>query len=165
MRRLLFAMSVSVIVAALPAVTLGHAELLSTEPADGALLDAPPTEVVITFDGELQPAGSVFRASGPSGEIGTGTVDLQVAERNVLRGAVSISEPGIYTVKWTVVAEDGDAQAGDFSFTVGGGEIPETALPAVAPVEPMRLAVTLAGLALLVGAGAAHLARRQPSAR
>jgi methionine-rich copper-binding protein CopC len=151
MRRLLFATFLAVTAAALPAMTLGHAEFVSSDPADGEVVDEPPAEVVITFEGELQPDGSEFRVAGPGGEVGVGSVDLEVAERNVLRGAVSITEPGIYTVNWTVVAEDGDEQTGAFSFTVAAGDVPETALPNLR--EPMRLALTLAGAALLLGAG------------
>src|SRR5919106_828269 len=122
MRRLLFVTSLAVSLAALPTAALGHAEFFASEPADGAVVDEPPAEVVITFDGELQSERSEFRVAGPGGEVGVGAVDLEVAERNVLRGAVAITEPGIYTVKWTAVADDGHEEVGDFSFTVGGDD-------------------------------------------
>jgi methionine-rich copper-binding protein CopC len=148
---------VAMTAASLPGPALAHAELVSSAPADGAMLDSPPREIVITFEGELQPEGSGFAVAGAGGEVGTGGVDLQVAERNVLRGDVAITEPGIYTVKWTVVAADGDEQLGDFSFTVSGGTVPVTAV--ATPDGPMRSALTLTGM-LLLAAGLWLLRRR-----
>jgi copper resistance protein C len=158
MHRLFLAMLLAVTAGGFPAPALGHAEFVSSTPADGEVLHEPPTEVVITFDGELQPEGSEFRVAGPGGQVGMGSVDLEVAERNVLRGAVSISQPRIYTVTWTAVGEDGHEQTGDFKFTLAG--VPETALATA--FEPMRLALTLAG-ALLVCAAA--IASRRRAAR
>jgi methionine-rich copper-binding protein CopC len=160
MRRPLPATILAVSVCALPAMAFGHAEFVGSDPADGEVVEEPPTEVVITFEGELRPDGSGFRVAGPGGEAGIGAVDLEVADRNVLRGAVSIAEPGIYTVKWTVIAEDGDEQIGDLSFTVASGDVPETAIPT--PIGPMRLAVTLVGAAMLLGA-LAIVTRRRPA--
>jgi hypothetical protein len=48
--------------------------------------------------------------------VGTGEVDLTVADRNVLAGAVTITEPGIYTVIYTAAGMDGHETAGTFSF-------------------------------------------------
>jgi copper resistance protein C len=155
MRHLLLAAFLGAAAAALPAPALGHAELVSSTPADGDVLREPPAEVVITFDAELRPEGSEFRVTGPGGEAGMGSLDLDVAERNVLRGAVSASQPGTYAVTWTVLGEDGHQETGTFDFTVGG--VPETALR-TAP-EPMRLALTLAG-GILIGAGAVASRRR-----
>jgi methionine-rich copper-binding protein CopC len=159
MRRRVLATILAVSAAAtIPAAGLGHAEFVSSDPADGEVVEKPPIEVVVTFEGELQPDGSEFRVAGTGGEVGIGAVDLDVADRNVLRGPVSITVPGIYTVNWTVIAEDGDEQIGDFSFTVAPGDVPETALST--PTVPMRLALTLAGAAILLGALAIVTRRR-----
>jgi methionine-rich copper-binding protein CopC len=140
-----------------PAVALAHAEFVSSTPADGERLDAPPAEIVVTFEGELQPDGSSFVVTGPSGDVGSGSVDLQVAERNVLRGEMSSGAAGVYTVKWTIVAEDGDQQTGDFMFAIGEA-IPETAIPGTA--GPMRIVLTLTGLVVLLAVPAVIVRRR-----
>lgn len=138
-------------VLAVPGTVAGHAELTGTTPEDGARLDAPPAEVVLVFDGELDPEGSSFTVTGPDGtEVGTGAVDLEVAGRNEMRGAVSSSGSGEYTVAWSAVAEDGHAEEGSLSFTVidpdgSAQENPDTAVPA--PAGPNGL--MLAGIALL----------------
>jgi copper resistance protein C len=100
-----------------PALAAAHASLESTDPEAGANLDDPPTEVTLTFDDELQPDGSGFTVADADGnEVGSGSLDLDVAERNVLRGEVSITDPGVYTVSWEIVAEDGHPDSGEFSF-------------------------------------------------
>jgi methionine-rich copper-binding protein CopC len=139
------------LLAALPSVTSAHAELTATDPAAGAALDDPPAEVVLTFDGELDPDGSGFTVTDADGsEVGSGGVDLQVAERNVLRGAVSIDDEGIYVVAWTAVAGDGHPERGSFEFRVGeAAQAPDTALaPPAVPLLPAG-AVLLAMAALV----------------
>lgn len=147
--------------AAVPAATLAHAELVSTDPAAGASLDDPPSEVVITFDGELDPVSGFTVTHADGDEVGVGEVDLEVAERNVLRGAVTITEPGVYTVSWTAISDDGHAEEGTFSFgylagasdeTEGGhddeGETPDTALSAPATNGSLGAGVVLLLVAL-----------------
>lgn len=144
-----------------PAPVLAHAGLTSTTPADGEELTSPPDEVVMTFDGELDPEGSGFVVTDADGtEVGAGEVDLEVAERSEMRGAVDISAPGEYTVAWTSAAADGHPEEGTFSFTVvdqdADGEAQGT--PNTAVAEPAgRDLVMLAGVALLVMAAVAGI--------
>jgi methionine-rich copper-binding protein CopC len=149
------ALALGAALAAVPAVAAAHAELVSSDPAAGASLDTAPSEVTLTFDDELDPDGSSFTVTDHHGEVvGTGAVDLGVADRNVLRGTVTITEPGVYTVGWTVVGIDGHEIGGAFQFgyatdeeiPAGGGgdghENPDTALSApAAPLVPLGLAL------------------------
>jgi methionine-rich copper-binding protein CopC len=131
-----------------------HVDLVSSTPPAGANLEVAPTRVTLTFDGELDPAGSSFTVTDPQGEeVGSGTVDLQVADRNVLDGEVAISEPGVYTVAWSVLGVDGHEIAGSFTFgyaTAGAGT-PDTAASMVEPAPASAL--TIAGMLLVVLAG------------
>jgi copper resistance protein C len=127
--------------------------------------------VVLTFDSEVRADGSGFVITGPDGaEAGTGSLNLQVAARNELRGAVAASGLGEYAVTWTAVALDGHANDGSFSFAVldadpageDAGEPPDTAVPATgAPGTP---ATALIGL-VLVGLTSALVAGRVVAAR
>lgn len=139
-----------------PAPVAGHAELVSTTPGDGAELDRPPHEIVLVFDAEIDPEASEFTVTDATGaEVGRGEVDLTVAERNVMRGAVRIDGPAQLTVAWSAAAADGHAAEGTFGFSIVGADAdanPDTALPA--PASPP---LVLLGLVLL---GAAFLARR-----
>lgn len=163
---------------ALPAAAWAHAELVSSDPAAGESLDEAPTEVTLTFDGELDPESGFMVADAEGNEVGTGELDLDVAERNVLRGAVAITEPGVYTVAFTAISEDGHAEEGSFAFgfqaTVTDaehgeeddadghghdGESPDTAMAPSAPASPL----VVLGLLLLSGSAATaqcRLARR-----
>jgi hypothetical protein len=79
---------------------------------------------------------------------------------------VSISEPGVYTVEWTVLGADDHEITGSFSFGYAtdeeipegenghGHENPDTALPAAGPGT-----TTLAGLLLVVLAALATVRR------
>lgn len=168
-RRLLAALVASLVLAAVPAVASAHVHLVSTSPESRASLDDAPDEVTLTFDGELDPAASGFTVHGPDGEqVGGGEVDLDVADRNVLRGAVTITEPGVYSVEWAVLGTDGHQITGSFSFGYAtdeeipegegddhGQENPDTAMAASQGATPL----TVAGMLLVALAGAAALRR------
>ena len=146
-----------------PASAAAHAELTSTSPADGEELADPPDEVVMTFGGELDPDGSGFVVTDADGvEVGTGAVDLEVAERNELRGAVDITGPGEYTVSWTSAAADGHPEEGTFTFTVVAPEesptsdgTPDTAAAGTVPHPLALLGFALLALSALLGVRAA----------
>jgi copper resistance protein C len=135
-----------------PAAVLAHSELTASDPADGAVLTAAPTEVVLTFSGEIgeDAAFTVTDADGAS--VGEGSVDLDVADRNVLRGDVTIREPGEYTVTYSVTAEDGHPAEGEVTFSFDPED--ETSTPDTAVLAPGTPASAIAGLVLLLASGA-----------
>jgi methionine-rich copper-binding protein CopC len=161
--RILTAVVATAALLGLPAVTLGHVELTDSSPAAGENLDTAPSEVTVTFDDELDPDHSSFTVIDADGnEVGSGEVDLTVADRNVLTGSVTITDPGVYTVSYRVAGIDGHPIEGTFSFgynaneeipePTGGEEHPDTALP-----RPELPLVRIAGwlliaLAALLGA-------------
>lgn len=158
--------AVMAILLALPGVAAAHSSLSTSDPADGSRLDDPPREVVLTFDGELRPEGSGFVVTAPDGsEVGEGALDLEIAERNVLRGAVDVTDPGTYTVNWEAVALDGHPESGSLTFAYGsesaGSGTPDTALPA--PAEDNVPAD--AGVMLLAAAALAFAIRVRLAAR
>ena len=141
-----------------PTAALGHAGLESSTPASGATLITAPTEVALVFAGELVPDGSGFTVTDDEGRtVGTGELDLAVAERNEIRGRVTIGRPGTFTVAWTSVAADGHREAGEFTFTYGAAA-PDTAARAPAG------STTAIGSVLLLVAAALFLRRLAGSA-
>jgi MYXO-CTERM domain-containing protein len=143
---------------AAPTTALGHVSLVSSAPRAGQDLTTAPTLVTLTFDGELDPLESGFAVRGPQGgEVGVGTVDLQVADRNVLSGSVGITQPGIYTVEWAVVGTDGHEITGSFSFGYATDqEVPSTTARPATPRSPLPPL----GIALLALAGLIAVRRR-----
>lgn len=153
-RRALAATLAALALACYPGIASAHVALVSSSPQAGANLETAPTRVTLTFDGELDPTASGFTVLDEDGaEVGTGTVDLDVADRNVLDGEVTITQPGRYTVEWSILGIDGHEIGGSFSFGYSaiGSDTPDTATP-----EPGVAggALTLAGLLLLALAGA-----------
>ncbi|HEX6654814.1 MAG TPA: copper resistance CopC family protein [Candidatus Limnocylindria bacterium] len=168
-RSTLAAISAALCLLAAPSLVLGHVELTDSSPAAGASLNTAPSAVSVTFDDELEPDVSHFTVVDSDGhKVGGGKVDLTVADRNVMNGSVSITDPGVYTVRYTVAGVDGHVLHGTFSFgyearepipeAKGGEHGPDTALPA--PRSPLPV---LAGIFLL-GAAGALLLRRQTRA-
>lgn len=111
------ALVAGLLMAASASAVLAHVELVSSFPSAGANLLIVPTEVTITFDDELDPDLSHFEVTdAASVEVGSGAVDLTVADRNVMTGPVTITAPGVYTVSYTVGGVDGHVLQGAFSF-------------------------------------------------
>ena len=149
-----------------PALVLGHVELTNSSPTAGDNLDTAPSEVSVTFDDELDPDQSSFMVTDAHGhEVGNGEVDLTVADRNVMNGTVTISVPGVYTVRYTVAGVDGHVLEGSFSFgfqataeipePTGDEHGPDTALP-----QPRSSVPALVGLLLLAAGGLLAMRRR-----
>ena len=157
--RSIIATAAGVLLAALPAATLAHAELTSSRPAADAVLETPPTEVVVTFVSELDPDTSALVVTDPADvPVGEGTVDLDVADRNVLVAAVNITGDGEYEVSWTAGSIDGHVESDTFVFRVGM-HTADTALPA-----PPSGGVVV-GTLLLLMAAALGLRQRRRSER
>jgi len=162
LRRAVAATAAALAMASISSVAAAHVELVSSSPEPGANLQAAPARVTLTFDGELDPTRSSFTVSDHHGEeVGSGAVDLGIADRNVMTGPLSISEPGVYTVEWSVLGVDGHEISGSFSFGYAsddqspggapsnGHDSPDTALRrALADTRTVTglLLVALAGL-------------------
>jgi hypothetical protein len=115
--RTIAAAAVSLLLACVAAGSvLAHAELVGSDPADKATLEAPPTQVALTFSEDLDPAKSSFKLLGPDGStIGTGAA---TATRLMTLDGLSLA-PGAYLVEWTSAsAADGDIDRGKITFTV-----------------------------------------------
>jgi len=138
-----------------------HALRTASDPADGAVLKQPPTQVVITFTERPDPNLSSIKVLDSSGatKAGQGKPEAVPGQPTQLRIPVPGLSDGVYTVSWRTVSKvDGHLAAGSFSF--GVGESPASAGPAKAAVSkaprPTRLAlisrwVFYAGVIGLVG--------------
>ena len=153
--RYVAAAAAALALAVAPAAVLAHTELTASDPADGSVLTEVPTEVVLTFSGEVAEDGSFTVTDADGAAVGEGSVDLDVAERNVLRGDVTISEPGTYTVAYSVAARDGHPTEGQLTFTYdpeGAASTPDTAVPAPSPAGSVAAGLVLGVAASLLAA-------------
>jgi copper transport protein len=143
-----------------------HAAIESTDPANGELLEEPPSQIVLTFteppdldltivsvvdsSGAKMPTGSPERASGSNREI---------------RVPLDPVPDGVYTVTWrTVSATDGHVTSGAFSFGVGvsSGEVPRIEQRGSGTPTPTAGAIAgrwmlYVGLVILFGAAVSGL--------
>lgn len=89
------------------------------EPRVGAVVRTAPAQVRIWFDGELEPAFSsitVTDAGGTRVDRANAAVDRE--SRRLIQVSLLPLAPGVYKVKWSVLAVDGHRTEGDYTFTL-----------------------------------------------
>lgn len=134
-----------------------HAQLTSSVPEDGAQVDEPPDEVLLTFTEEPEPQLSEVEVLDASGATVSTGPPRPGSPRELAVPVEDLSE-GVYTVTWRTVSRvDGHASAGAFAFGVGvspaGAPVaaPRVEDPPVSPIEIAGRWLFLGGLVLLVG--------------
>jgi len=179
---------------AVPGLVSAHAELRTSDPADGSTVEGTPGVIVADFT-EALADGSRLVLRGPDGER---VAEGRIHESNDTRMIIEPPElaAGDYEVRWTAVAEDGHVERGSYSFAVTAAATPEptdspsptipptdapadspapTPVPSVSP-EPAEdgspaadttdaLIPIVAALALVAIFGGFLLSRRRPSPR
>lgn len=155
---------VAAALAALALVLLGaapaaaHAELVGSDPAEGAVVDTAPSAVTLTFnepvrltpqeiavyDADGDPVGSTAGASGTAVTVG-------------LTDAEDLAD-GTYVVSWNVLSDDGHPVSGALTFSVGAPSAsvatppaPATSSATVTVVRDVLTVVALVGLLLAAG--------------
>jgi copper transport protein len=152
-----------------PAAAAAHARLLHTVPADGAVVARAPHRVLVAFD------DTVHVSSGNAAVANTSRRSVLAgparAHGRILTLPLRSGLPrGAYTVRWSIVSEDGHREQGVIAFAVGATTThPEPVLAASAPARARDVALrAVYYFGLLVAAGAtvfALLARRLLGAR
>lgn len=155
-------------------VASAHATVVSTDPADGALLSTAPTRVSVTYDEAVSLQLGALRVFAPDGsqvEVGsaehldgkpqTATVPLKSGLKN-----------GTYVASWRVISADSHPVRGAWTFSIGSTSAPNSGGSAAAPAGSRTVGVlygiarwlaylgfaALAGGALLLIAFAPELA-------
>lgn len=109
-----------------------HNQLVNSDPARDAVLDTPPTEVVLEFVERLNPTYTTIVVTDAEQK----RVPASQPAISGNRGTVTFAEPladGTYTVAYRVVSADGHPVQGSYSFTVATGGAGST--PSVAPSD------------------------------
>lgn len=131
-RRVGVVAAIAGILALVAAPAQAHDALLSSEPADGAVLTAPPTQVVLTFASPQAEIGAEVVVTGPDGAAwsdGAAAVAGVTVTQALQRGLPS----GEYAVLWRSVAADGHPVDGALAFTLDLPVTPTT--PSAAPAS------------------------------
>lgn len=156
MRRatVLFAL-VALVALVAPASAAAHATLLRTIPANGAVLAHAPRTVVVQFD-------DAVRVGRSNAAVDNATNQSVLAGRPVAHGRV-LALPlrahlagGDYSVRWSIVSDDGHLEQGVIAFAVGAGASPPTAvLGASTPLSWSDVVLRLLYYGGLLAAGGA----------
>jgi copper transport protein len=153
-RALLLAASLAAL--ATPGAASAHARLLHTSPVDGSVAARSPLGVLVDFDDDIRPApgNEVVRNGGgrvliERPRVGGGGRTLVILFRRALAD-------GDYSVRWSIVSDDGHPESGVLAFGVGLGRAPphSVLVPlATGPTVDSVLArwVFLAGVLVAVG--------------
>ncbi len=134
--------------APLPAVSTalpGHSALVSSQPADGASLATGPTEIVLTFNENINPSFTQVALTR-----GEGAVTLSPAKvaGPVVRATLADPGPGAYRIAFRVVSADGHPISGETRFTVTGqAAASPTTTPSGAPAPTLSTSPLVPSLA------------------
>jgi copper transport protein len=139
---------------AAPATAQAHATLVRTQPDNGAVVQAAPRSVRLTFDDSIRSASgnevvsNKTRASALAGKPRVSGRELVLPLRRNLAD-------GDYSVRWSIVSQDGHPEQGVLAFGVGAGRAPpQPVLGASTPLAWNTVVLrTLYLLGLLVGVG------------
>ena len=127
---------------------LAHADLVTANPADGAVLTVAPTTITLTFSEALDATKSSVALISAYGTVATGKVsgDGTVMTLGPLVQDGRPLGPGGYEIRWTSVAADGDVLRGRLTFTVSeptpAPRTPEPSTPEPSTVATERPAPT-----------------------
>lgn len=106
-------------VIAWPSLSEGHAVLVRSVPAGGAMLTRPPERVDLRFNERLEAAFSTVSVWSAAG-VQVDHRDVAVSSDDPRRLSVTLGrlEPGTYTVRFRVLSVDGHISESSFPFTV-----------------------------------------------
>lgn len=151
-----------------------HADLESTEPLAGSVVEKTPSQLVFRFTGAVDSVPGGIRVVAATGaEIDIGPPERLDGSSATLAVALPPLDNGTYVVAWRAVSADSHPIAGAFTFSVGSSSDPapgliDTLLDSErqlsgastllaggrwASYSGMAVAIGVAGCALLLGSG------------
>jgi copper transport protein len=145
---------VALVALALPAAAAAHANLVSTSPASGTVLATAPAVVRVVFDDIVRVGPGIAAIRNGGGSV-LGAAPRAVGSTLLIPLRAHLPD-GDYSVRWTIVSDDGHLESGVLAFGVGAGRAPPTAAltaEATGPGAGTTLArwLFLAGVLVAVG--------------
>ncbi|MFO7590475.1 MAG: copper resistance protein CopC [Acidimicrobiia bacterium] len=154
----------AVLVTAAPASA--HADLVTSDPSPGAVLDASPASVDLEFTEPVTVANGAIRVFDAD-EVRVDEGVVEVSDR-IASLALPELDDGAYVVTWRITSDDGHPVSGAFTFQVGSGSGPSATSREVTGLADRLLAdqggeaivgvvygvarwLVFVGLALLIG--------------
>ena len=138
-----------VLAVALAGTAMAHSQLISMAPADGSLIQIPPTSVVLTFDQNIQDVGDGVIVLDPSGS------HVEVGKPVILNNTVTenlkpFTAPGHYTVDFRVTSADGHPVSKQLGFDYLVKGTPATTPSSSTAGSGASAAILLGGAAVVI---------------
>lgn len=135
-----------------------HAELVSTDPTEGAVVESAPETVTLTFNEGVRLTSQEIAVYDATGEEVASSARASGTEVTVdLADAAALAD-GTYVVSWNVLSGDGHPISGALTFSVGAPSAsvapppePETSSPVVTVLRDVLTVTTYVGLMLAAG--------------
>lgn len=135
-----------------------HAELVETDPAEGAVVETAPSTVTLTFNEPVRLTAQEIAVYDADGEEVASTAGANGQDVTVgLTGAGDLGD-GTYVVSWNVLSSDGHPISGALNFSVGAPSAsvaappePESSSAVVTVLRDVVTVVSLVGLLLAAG--------------
>jgi copper transport protein len=110
---------------AVPSAAWAHANLVRTQPADGAVLARAPAAVRVVFDDVVHTGPGIEAVRNGGGSVLAGRAHVEGGRTLVV--PVRAARDGAYSVRWSIVSDDGHLESGVLAFAVGRGQPAPTA--------------------------------------
>ncbi|MEY9860985.1 copper transport protein [Catenulispora sp. GAS73] len=112
-----------------------HATVVSTDPADGAVLPTAPTRVTVTYNEAVSLQLGALRVFAPDGsQVEIGSADhLAGQPRTASVPLKSGLKNGTYVVSWRVISADSHPVRGAWTFSIGTTSAPNSGGAEAAP--------------------------------
>ena len=120
------ALAASALALLLPATGWAHASLVRARPADGAVLARPPTDVRVLFDDAVHVGPGIAAIRNGGGSVLAGRARVEDGRTLVVPLRRGLAD-GDYSVRWSIVSNDGHLESGVLAFAVGIGRAPPLA--------------------------------------
>lgn len=113
---------------AAPAVASAHANLVRIRPANGAVVATAPSAVRVLFDDAIRPGPGVEAVRNRGGSVLAGRAYVPPGnDRELVIPLRRSLGRGDFSVRWSVVSDDGHDERGVIAFAVGAGAARPTA--------------------------------------
>jgi copper transport protein len=148
------------LVVGLGAPASAHAELVSSDPAEGAVVDVAPDTVTLTFNEPVRLTSQQIAVYDAEGDEVPSTAGASGTEVTVDLADAADLPDGSYVVSWNVLSGDGHPVSGALTFSVGAASVsvvappePESSSAVVTVIRDGLTVLSLLGLLVAAGLG------------
>ena len=99
-------------------LVFGHAILVKSFPQANEIVSGPVVPVALTFNSRVDQARSTLTLENPDHSTSKVPIDVDRSSPEKLLSKLSLSTPGLYKLRWQVLAVDGHITRGEIPFQV-----------------------------------------------